>query len=355
MIRIATAMVVCLASVAGPRPGMVHIPGGSHLPMYGARVTVPAFDIDAHAVTNGEYLAFVRAHPEWRRSRVSDLLAEPGYLRHWAGDLELGPSAPPASPVVNVSWFAARAYLQSVGKELPTVDQWEYAASTATRGVSGLHGLTWEWTLDFNAVSPDRPLDCAGGAAGANRLEDYDAFMRYAYRSSLEARYVVANLGFRGISAPSGASHAGAPAGPSIYDLPLPLVDADGRARSLADLRGRTVVAAMIYTSCTTVCPSIIEDMKAVERRLPDRVRANTIFVLFSLDPDRDTPAALQRFAAERRLDPARWRLFATSEDGVRTLAAVLGVKYAKEPSGAIAHSATIVIIEPSGIRRGTK
>jgi cytochrome oxidase Cu insertion factor (SCO1/SenC/PrrC family) len=365
MTRIALAVVVCLASAPAPRSGMVRVPAGSYRPLYAARsvaggalaarVPVASFDIDVHAVTNAEYLAFVRAHPEWRRSRVSTLFAEDGYLRHWAGDLELGANAPPASPVVNVSWFAARAYLRSAGKELPTVDQWEYVAGRppSPGGVTGLHGRIQEWTLDFNAFDVDRPLDCGGGAAGATAFDDYAAFMRYAYRSSLEARYIVANLGFRGVSAPAAAPRDAIEASPSIYDLPVPLVGADGRAHALADLRGRTVIAAMIYTSCTTVCPAIVEDMKAVERRLPARERANTGFALFSLDPGRDTPAALQRFASERQLDPARWRLFSTSEDDVRTLAAVFGVKYAKEPSGAIAHSATVVVIDPDGsVRR---
>ncbi len=247
-----------------PARGMVRIPAGSYLPLYappanpetarrgGAggrakRVPVPAFDIDVHAVTNADYLAFVTAHPEWRRSKVKTLFADASYLRHWQGDLELGPRAPAASPVVEVSWFAARAYLKSVGKGLPTGDQWEYvAAASATRrdasrdpaflqklrlwygrptperlapvgstgqnayGVADLHGLIWEWTLDFNSAlvtgesradaSLDRKFYCGSGAAGASDFEDYAAFMRYAFRSSLEARYSVANLGFRGVS-----------------------------------------------------------------------------------------------------------------------------------------------------------
>jgi sulfatase modifying factor 1 len=418
MTRVATAFVVCLASAtltAQTRPptarqGIVHIPAGSYLPLYGApqapgatsrpRVRVASFDIDEHAVTNAAYLDFVRAHPEWRRSRVSALLADGGYLRHWAGDLELGVNAPPASPVVNVSWFAARAYLQSVGEDLPTVDQWEYvaaanatsrdasrdpaflerlrlwygrptpatlpAATAAPRnvyGVSGLHGLVWEWTLDFNSSlvtgesradsDLDRTRYCGSGAAGAANFEDYAAFMRYAYRSSLEANYAVANLGFRGVKIhAAGGRGERVGAGESVYGLDVPLVESDGRTRSLSDLRGRTTVAAMIYTSCTSICPSITETLKASERGLSDRERSNVTFALFSLDPGRDTPAALRRFSAEHRLDGSRWRLFAASEDSVRTLAAVLGVKYAAEPSGAIAHSATIVVIDRGGVVR---
>jgi sulfatase modifying factor 1 len=248
---------------AGPQgpnvwPGMVRVPAGSYTPLYaqpakdGTRTTkgvgVAAFDIDVRAVNNAEFLAFVRQHPEWRRSQVKALLADSSYLHLWAGDLELGPDAPPASPVVYVSWFAARAYLKAAGKQLPTVDQWEYvgAASATTRdasrdpffleqlrqwygrptpprlpavasgarnvyGVYDMHGLIWEWTLDFNSSlvtgesradsALERTLYCGSGAAGASDFENYPAFMRYAFRSSLEAHYTVANLGFRGARA----------------------------------------------------------------------------------------------------------------------------------------------------------
>lgn len=139
--------------------------------------------------------------------------------------------------------------------------------------------------------------------------------------------------------------------GESIYGLDLALVDQDGRSLQLGALRGSVVVAAMMYSSCRSVCPRVTEEMKGIEQQLgaeAGRVR----FVLFSLDPGRDTPAALSGFAREHGLDPARWRLLAASEDGVRDLAAVLGVKYRQAEDGEIAHSAMIFVIDRDGIVR---
>jgi sulfatase modifying factor 1 len=264
-------LVVCevaaqAVGTAAQKPKMVPIPAGVYTPLYRdptppsssiepkasladpnrtARRVAP-FEMDVDAVTNAEYLAFVMAHPEWRRSNVKRLFADELYLYHWRGDLELGPQAPADSPVVNVSWFAARAYLRTVGKELPTVDQWEYVAAADERrrdasrapmfierlrawygqalpdplpavtsgmqnvyGVRGLHGLIWEWTLDFNSAlvtgesrgdnALERSLYCGASASGAGDFENYPAFMRYALRSSLQARYNVSSLGFRGV------------------------------------------------------------------------------------------------------------------------------------------------------------
>jgi protein SCO1/2 len=152
-----------------------------------------------------------------------------------------------------------------------------------------------------------------------------------------------------------GRAAAPRPSGPSIYDLDLPLVESTGQPLNLADLRGRPMVAAMLYTSCTTVCPRITEDMKGIERALPPGQRDAVTFAVFSLDPERDTPAVLRRFAGEHQLDRSRWRLFAASADNVRTLAAALGVQYARQTSGEIAHSAMIFVIDPDGTVRHRK
>ena len=229
-------------------PEMARVEGGTYLPMFGDKKQtreVPGFLLDRHPVTNARFLAFVREHPEWRRSRAGRLFAAEGYLAHWAGDLDPGPAAPADAPVVNVSWFAARAYLKAQGKRLPTEDEWEFAAradetradattdpaflarilawygkpnppvlpavTTAAadfRGIAGMHGLVWEWVRDFNNqmvtgstrndTSLDRSLFCAGGTLGATDASNYAAFMRFAFRSSLEGSFTVPNLGFRG-------------------------------------------------------------------------------------------------------------------------------------------------------------
>jgi formylglycine-generating enzyme required for sulfatase activity len=208
------------------------------------RIAVPAFWLDARQVTNGEYLEFVQAHPQWSRSAVSPLFAETGYLADWAGDLELGPRAPVHAPVVRVSWFAARAFARAREKRLPTTAEWERAAGAGFSTVNGasepgftahilawftkptpatlpeagagranyfgvrdLFGLVWEWVDDFNTAMVtgesradtglERDLFCGAGAAGARDPSDYAGFMRAGYRSSLRANYAVPNLGFR--------------------------------------------------------------------------------------------------------------------------------------------------------------
>ena len=237
------------ATNSEPRSGMVFIPAGTYAPLLRTkdepeRVPVAAFLLDARAVTNADFLAFVRANPKWQRSRVSPLFADTGYLGAWAGDLDPGPRAPAESPVVRVSWFAVRAYAKWAGKRLPTTAEWERAAAAGYASADGakepgfstsvlatfarpapevlpaagsgranffgardLLGSVWEWVDDFNTAMVtgesrgdtglERTLFCGAGAADARDLANYPAFMRAGLRSSLRANYAVPNLGFR--------------------------------------------------------------------------------------------------------------------------------------------------------------
>src|SRR3546814_2867349 len=107
------------AALAAAGNSWVQLPGGSFrwaLKYEDVRkVEVAPFELQRRPVTNAEFLAFVKAHPQWRRDRVATVLAEPRYLSHWASADRLGDDALPEQPVVQVSWFAASAYCEAPG------------------------------------------------------------------------------------------------------------------------------------------------------------------------------------------------------------------------------------------------
>lgn len=226
-------------------PAMVMVPAGVFRPPFRiatqpAKIPVAAFLLDVLPVTNEEFLRFVRDHPEWRRSRVERRFADTNYLSDWAGDLDHG-GALSNAPVTHVSWFAARAFANWSSKRLPKLAEWELAAAAsashpdATRepefqarilrwystpasdrtpavggspanyfGVRNLHGLVWEWVADFDVpwagaamMGSERDKICGAGAVGASDPGAYATFMRYGFRSSLQADYCVSSLGFR--------------------------------------------------------------------------------------------------------------------------------------------------------------
>ncbi|MEO6800168.1 MAG: SUMF1/EgtB/PvdO family nonheme iron enzyme, partial [Rhodanobacter sp.] len=116
----------------------VALPGGSFtsvLPADGkvAPAQVAPFRMRTELVTNGDFLAFVKAHPEWQRDKVASILADARYLTQWESAGSLG-SAHARQPVTRVSWFAAQAYCESEQARLPGWYEWEFAAAAdATR------------------------------------------------------------------------------------------------------------------------------------------------------------------------------------------------------------------------------
>lgn len=75
----------------------------------------------------------------------------------------------------------------------------------------------------------------------------------------------------------------------------LRLTDHDGKARSLADFRGKVVVVVFGFTHCPDVCPTALADMAKAVRDLGDRGRE--VQVLFvTVDPKRDTAEVLRQY-----------------------------------------------------------
>lgn len=140
---------------------------------------------------------------------------------------------------------------------------------------------------------------------------------------------------------------AGEISGNSLYQLESDWLDQDGAVQPLRALAGRPVVAAMIYTSCEFACPLIVRDMLAIQHALGDGNAAQ--FVLFSFDPQRDTPAAMRAYAAKKSLPAPRWRLLASDDDATRELAVALGVRYQPVGGGDFAHSNIVFVLDCGG------
>ncbi|WP_416370322.1 formylglycine-generating enzyme family protein [Tenacibaculum ovolyticum] len=246
ILRLTVCMLLFFTINANCQSKMVKIKGNSYIPLYGRdslKVTISDFLMDVYPVTNQEFLQFVKENPKWRKSAVKKIFADASYLRNWESDTVLGKKQSIKAPITSISWFAANAYCECQGKRLPTIDEWEYVGMANKKmpdarqlkkynefilgwyekpktfnndigstfknywNVYDLHGLVWEWTSDFNSVlvsgesrkdvDNDSNLFCGSAAINATDLMNYAAFMRYAIRGSLKAKYTMKNLGFR--------------------------------------------------------------------------------------------------------------------------------------------------------------
>lgn len=157
-------------------------------------------------------------------------------------------------------------------------------------------------------------------------------------------------LGFAvAIALPARAATPAAPPRDSVYQLSLPITDAQGRTQDWRRLRGKPRIVSMFYTACQYMCPLIVESGKAVERALPAAERGKVGMVLLSLDPVHDTPAVLREMAVKRKVDPAKWTLAAPAPDDVRKVAGLLGVRYRALGNGDFNHTSVLVLLDAQG------
>jgi len=135
----------------------------------------------------------------------------------------------------------------------------------------------------------------------------------------------------------------------SIYVDDTPLTDQKGRAFRLVDRRGKPQIVSMFYTSCRYVCPLIIDSAKAVVHELGPADQERIDVLLISMDPARDTSSVLARVFAERKLDATRWAFARTDARDVRSIAALLGVRYRELENGEFNHTSALVLLDAEG------
>ncbi len=92
----------------------------------------------------------------------------------------------------------------------------------------------------------------------------------------------------------------------TAYEPPQPIPDfeltaGDGQPFHLSDTRGHFTLVYFGYTFCPDVCPTTMADVKQALSGLEGREQVRVLFI--SVDPERDTPEVVGRYAAA--FDPA--------------------------------------------------
>ena len=148
-------------------------------------------------------------------------------------------------------------------------------------------------------------------------------------------------------AADAGAASPALP-GDSLYHLQAGFTDLHGQSRQWAQLQGRPQLVSMFYGNCSLMCPLILENAKAVQKQLSPAQRARLGVAMITLDPARDTPAALAE-VAERNRTPADWQYLQPDADDVRAVASVLDVRYRFREDGSINHTSVLVLLDAQG------
>lgn len=93
------------------------------------------------------------------------------------------------------------------------------------------------------------------------------------------------------------------------------LTDHTGRARTLADFRGKAVAMFFGFTHCPDMCPTTMAELAEVLKLIGDDAgRVQVLFV--TVDPKRDTPAVLSQYVPA--FHPAFLGLYGNAEETER-------------------------------------
>lgn len=142
---------------------------------------------------------------------------------------------------------------------------------------------------------------------------------------------------------------AGKPSSESLYNFTAKWTSEQGKPFQLKQMRGKPAVIAMIYTTCQSACPLIIEDMKKIQRGISAKLRPDVQFLAISLDPKRDSSAVLKQYKEAHALNE-QWTLVRGSASAMRALAAALGVQFKQEAGGEFQHSYLISVLDREGV-----
>lgn len=125
----------------------------------------------------------------------------------------------------------------------------------------------------------------------------------------------------------------------------------DGARIGLADLRGKVVVVTFIYATCADTCPLLTAKLVGIQRQLgTDGVRVR--FVAITVDPEKDTPEALRRYAEGHGAKAPGWMFLTGTAAEIGDVTRRYGIYVKKRPAGDVDHTFLTSVIDGYGVLR---
>lgn len=153
------------------------------------------------------------------------------------------------------------------------------------------------------------------------------------------------------------------PHDPPPPDLDYPvgsfsLTERDGRTVTEKDLAGKVWVASFVFTRCPGNCPAVTATVRRLQAELTD---GPAMFVTFTVDPKRDNPDELRKYADRYGADPKRWLFLTGDRETIRKLLQERFKQSAGDDPTAdtkpgeefATHSTRLVVVDKKGVIRG--
>ena len=131
------------------------------------------------------------------------------------------------------------------------------------------------------------------------------------------------------------------------------LTNQNGQPFGSAQLSGKIWIADFVYTTCPGPCPMISSRMSELQKPLQ---KTDVHLVSFSVDPEKDTPEVLRRYAERLQAEPGRWDFLTGPKSAIYNLSHdsfKLAISDGSDAQGIPVHSTRIVLVDRHGQIRG--
>jgi len=126
------------------------------------------------------------------------------------------------------------------------------------------------------------------------------------------------------------------------------------------DTNRRVIVADFFYTHCPTICPVMTRNMKRLQSTVKEAVDVDgrktqlVQFISFSIDPSRDSVAALKKWADRFQIDPSNWWLLTGDKQTIYDLSLKHMNLAVQDPQidSSFPHTDIFVLIDKNGVVR---
>jgi protein SCO1/2 len=135
---------------------------------------------------------------------------------------------------------------------------------------------------------------------------------------------------------------------------PFVLVNQDSSEVTNELVEGKIHVANFFFTSCPSICPAMIEQMKRLQEMTNDI--EELVILSHTIDPERDSLPKLREYIADRSIDTHNWHFLYGEREYVHDLGEqgyMINAMEDEAAEGGFLHSEHFVLIDREGHIRG--
>ena len=133
------------------------------------------------------------------------------------------------------------------------------------------------------------------------------------------------------------------------------MTDQTGATITQEDVRGKIHVASFLFTTCTSICPTMTSQLQRIQTAFKDELEVQLLS--FSVTPWVDSVPRLQEFGERFQANPSQWHLLTGSKSTIYDLARTQ--YYAEEEIGFtrdssdFVHTEHLILVDRNGRIRG--